>query len=242
MPRNSSAFTRLELLAVLTALAALALCAWPALAGSRGDAQRAGCFSNLRQIGQGAHRWAADRTERIPWLTPVADGGTFAGAIRSSAVWLEMLTFSNELASPRLLACPADEGVKVAATWLGGAGALTTTGYRQNSVSYLLGLHALMDTPGSLLLADRNVHASRTLTCGAALVQASSSLDGLDPAMGWTNAVHGLSGHQATIDGAVSYTGPSGWRASLYAPGSGNGFDPAAIGGPAPRVHILRDR
>ena len=122
MPRNSSAFTRLELLAVLAALALLALCTWPALAGSRGDAHRAGCFSNLRQIGQGAQRWAMDHTERIPWLTPVADGGTFTNTLRVSAVWLEMLTFSNELASPRLLACPADEGVKVASTWLGGAG------------------------------------------------------------------------------------------------------------------------
>ena len=73
-------------------------------------------------------------------------------------------------------------------------------------------------------------------------MQASSSLDGLDPAMGWTNAVHGLSGHQATIDGAVSYTGPSGWRASLYAPGSGNTIDAGAIGGAAPKAHILRDR
>ena len=242
MPRNSSAFTRLELLAVLAALALLALCAWPALAGSRADAQRAGCFSNLRQIGQGAQRWAGDHGERIPWLTPVADGGTYTNVLHTSAVWLEMLTFSNELASPRLLACPADEGVKVASTWLGGAGALTTTGYRHNSVSYLMGLHTLMDTPGSLLVADRNVRASRVLTCGAALVQASSSLDGLDPAMGWTNAVHGTSGHQATIDGAVSYTGPAGWRESLYAPGSGNTIDFAAIGGPAPRVHTLRDR
>ena len=239
MPRNSSAFTRLELLAVLAALALLALCTWPALAGSRADAQRAGCFSNLRKIGQGAQRWASDHTERIPWLTPVAAGGTAVG-LRTSAVWLEMLTFSNELASPRLLACPADEGVKVAAVWTGGAGALTGTGYRQNSVSYLIGLHASPSAPGSFLCTDRNLRISRIANCGTAGVLASATLDGLDPAMGWTNAVHGASGHQVMMDGSVKYSDSKGWRTSLYAPGSGHSFD--QDGGGAPNIHALRDR
>lgn len=241
MPRNSSAFTRIELLAVLAALALLALCTWPALAGSRGDAQRAGCFSNLRQIGQGAQSWSVDHGDRIPWTTPVASGGTFTNTSRVSAAWLEMLTFSNELASPRLLACPADEGVKVATTWLGGAGALTTTGYRQNSMSYLIGLHALLNTPRSFLCTDRNLRISRLSDCGITGMQATSTLDGLDSAMGWTNAVHGISGHQLMMDGSVNYSDSKGWRASLYAPGSGNAFDPSGGGG-APNIHALRDR
>ena len=103
MPRNSSAFTRVELLALVAALGLLALCTWPALAGSRGDAQRATCFNNLRQIAHGAQLWAGDHGERIPWLTPIAEGGTFTNNLHASAAWFELLTFSNELSSPRLL-------------------------------------------------------------------------------------------------------------------------------------------
>ena len=242
MPRNSSAFTRVELLALVAALGLLALCTWPALAGSRGDAQRATCFNNLRQIAHGAQLWAGDHGERIPWLTPIAEGGTFTNNLHASAAWFELLTFSNELSSPRLLACPADEGVKVASAWLGGAGALTATGYRQNSLSYMLGLHADLKFPKSMLCADRNVRASRILNCGITFVLGSASLDGLDQAMGWTNAVHGFSGHIVTVDGVVSYTGTAGLRQNIVDPAGGNSTDAGAIGGPAPKHHTLRDR
>ena len=234
MPRNSSAFTRVELLALVAALGLLALCTWPALAGSRGDAQRATCFNNLRQIAHGAQIWAGDHGDRIPWLTPIAEGGTFTNNLHASAAWFELLTFSNELSSPRLLACPADEGVKVASAWLGGAGALTATGYRQNSVSYLIGLHAHPNSPKELLCADRNVQPSRTSTCGLAFVSACPSLDSPDPGVRWTNAVHGLSGHITTVDGAVIYGGATGWRNFFAAFGTpqDTGFS----------LHTLRDR
>jgi len=237
MLRTAQAFTCIELMAVLVVLALLGVFALPLFAAARADSDRAGCFSNLRQINRGAMSWAADQGDRIPWLTPVAEGGTFTNALRTSAVWLEFLTFSNELSSPRLLACPADGSVKVASIWISGPGALTTTGYRHQSVSYLIGLHTSLTTPASLLCADRNVDVSRSSDCGTAFITGSFSLDGPDPALGWTNAVHGASGHIATMNGAVSYTGRTGWHDYLHSPGSGSG-----AGDPGPQTHILRDR
>src|SRR4051812_28428563 len=65
----ASGFTRLECLAVLSALAILTLLALPALANTRSRADRLVCFNNLRLLGRAEHLWANDHRDRMPWYT-----------------------------------------------------------------------------------------------------------------------------------------------------------------------------
>lgn len=93
---SSAAFTRLELAVTVTAFAMLGLVALPILATTRSDSERAGCFNNLRQIGRGVRQWGSEHQERVPWLTPIEEGGTrFVG--KGGNAYEEWATFTNEL-------------------------------------------------------------------------------------------------------------------------------------------------
>ena len=60
------AFTRIELIATLSAIAALALMALPLLATTREGSERAGCFNNLRQLGVALLSYADDNSGTFP--------------------------------------------------------------------------------------------------------------------------------------------------------------------------------
>src|SRR5687767_14265506 len=70
------AFTRIELLVVLGALALLTLLAVPVLANGKAGSQRAVCASNLARIGQALALWGAERGDLYPWQVQASLGGT----------------------------------------------------------------------------------------------------------------------------------------------------------------------
>jgi competence protein ComGC len=208
-PRH--AFTRIELLATLAALTLLGLLAVPLLANTRGDAQRAGCFSNLREVGRAARLWAGDHGELYPWRTSVGEGGTRPdGALKVASAWLEFLSLSNQLSTPRVLACPSDVRTKVASQWFGGSTAFANTGMRGNALSYFLNFHNSPTTPRSVIAGDRDFQPTSPGPTGcspggvnnAAFVNAAAP-----PHVSWTNAVHPSAGHLLLTDGSVEYVG-----------------------------------
>jgi prepilin-type processing-associated H-X9-DG protein len=91
--RTSQAFTRIELVAVVAALAALGLFALPLLAASRASSDRAACFNNLRQIMRAALMYADDNNDAFP----PRQGPIF---------WPRR--FLQYYGSTNLLTCPAD--------------------------------------------------------------------------------------------------------------------------------------
>jgi prepilin-type processing-associated H-X9-DG protein len=92
MKSHSNAFTRVELAAVVTALAVVVLATLPTLATTRGDSQRVGCFNNLRQLGVAMFKYADE------------NDGTFPP--RSLPAWPEKLRpYYRQLST---LACPGD--------------------------------------------------------------------------------------------------------------------------------------
>jgi len=66
MNRIPPAFTRVELIASVAAVALLGLAALPLLATPRADSERAGCFNNLRQLGIAMLKYADEHDDTFP--------------------------------------------------------------------------------------------------------------------------------------------------------------------------------
>lgn len=90
--KNSCAFTRVELAAVVTLLAAVGALALPVLAGTRAHSDRAACFNNLRQIMNASLKYADENNNAFP--------------PRQLPFWPSRLL--KYYGSTNILTCPAD--------------------------------------------------------------------------------------------------------------------------------------
>lgn len=208
MRHATRAFTRIELAAVIAALALLGALALPLLAATRADSERAGCFNNLRLLGRAITLWGDDRDELPPWITLVSRGGTRpdSGAKAGNA-WFEFTTLSNELVTPRLLACPADTGVKVAAEFSNhGTRGYMGTGQRALATSYTINMDNLGTVPVMAMVGDRNLRTDGLVQCAQGVNNADYINLQFQFQELWTNAVHGRQGHFVRTDGSVVFS------------------------------------
>ena len=191
--RDTQAFTRLEAAAVLAALGLLALLVLPALANNRERSSRVVCVNNLRLAGQGFEQWGTEHSGRLPWRTPWCEGGTMPPNVIGSACsgsplwvgvnqnsWFQWSWVSNELSSPKVLACPTDVQKRPASSWGPSAnGGFLNANFQNRAVSYLLGLDLFPERPNGLLAGDRNVRFNLT---------AASCSSGLSPVVGLSSS------------------------------------------------------
>src|SRR5438046_5031607 len=115
-PQNSSGrtagFSLIELLVVIAIIALLAALLLPALTKAYARSKRAGCVSNLKQIGLGFHTFAHEHGDNLPMQVSTNAGGSREFVIGPNAnlsfAFRLLQTLSNELVTPKLLVCPAD--------------------------------------------------------------------------------------------------------------------------------------
>ena len=209
-------FTRLELAMLMAAVLMLATVTLPILASTRNRSEQLTCLSNLRQAGHAFQLWANEHGDRNPWWTSISEGGSYQApgdpsptwlGLRNNA-WFQWAWISNQLATPKILVCPRDQGVGAARRMASDFSTdpntgFVSAGFRNLAVSYLIGLHSIYDSPRSLLSGDRNMRfnsVNGTCSAGIGLVEV---LNKPFIGVGWTNAIHGQAGNVLYTDGSA---------------------------------------
>lgn len=181
-------FTIVEGLVCVAVLAVLALLLLPARGGSGRKSSRITCVNHLKQVGLAFRMWSNDHGEKFPWDVSSRNGddGT-KEFVTTGDAWRHFQAISNELNTPKVLACPNDR----ARTRVTNFAALNNS-----HLSYFIGLSADATKPQTILSGDRNVAVSNKLLRGVVTVETNSVLN-------WTSDLHNNAGNLALADGSA---------------------------------------
>jgi hypothetical protein len=201
---SQCAFTRTELLALLTALFFFAVVLVPSFANTDSRSEQIRCLSNLRQIGIAFQAWGTEHNDYRPWFVPVNQGGTSGHRLQNNA-FIHYTPLSNYL-SPGLLVDPAEPaGAKrVAENWSMGQGGFLNPAFCDNALSYMFSAHTTVAETQNILVGDRHLAFDGSSGCSYVGAQVQN-LAGRERFRGWTNGAHGVAGNLLINDGHVEF-------------------------------------
>jgi len=189
------AFMFVELLVIIAVIAILAGLLLPALAKAKQKAQRINCVNNLKQVGLAFRLWSGDNGDMYPPRVPVNKGGS-KDYVPGGNVFRHFLCMSNELSTPKILACPADDREP----------ALDFRQLKNGNISYFAAVEADETRPEMLLSGDRNL-----LLNGEPVVTGLATIKSTDT-LGWTSEIHQDAGNIGMADGSVLQVTTGGLR------------------------------
>jgi len=171
----------------------------PATTGGKARSTRILCVNNLKQIGRAENVWAGDHGDKYSFQVAETNGGTMS-FITGPNAWRHFQILSNEVFTPGVLICPADDLHTVAAT--------NFNSFNNSNLSYFIGLDAINADPQSVLSGDCNI------TNGTPIKNELLELTTNRPA-GWTADTHKQVGNIALSDGSVQQVSITGLRMGL---------------------------
>ena len=185
------------LLVVVAVIAILAAMLLPALASAKKKAQRINCVNNLKQCGLAFRIWEGDNGDKYPMAVANDKGGTM-DFNTGADTFRHFQVMSNELSTPKILACPAD--TRTAANFF--------SRLKNQNVSYFVGLEANDANPQMFLDGDRNLTADNAPENGILKLVPGQRVS-------WTAAIHGNQGNVGLSDGSVQQYSNSGLQNAL---------------------------
>jgi prepilin-type N-terminal cleavage/methylation domain-containing protein len=184
------AFTLIDVLVVVAILAILASLMPCACGRSKARAQRVSCLSNLKHIGLAFREYSNGHGDQFPWQVPLNQTGSLEFA-QSSNVYRHFLAASNEMASPRILACRSDGARTPIADW---------RLFSNSNLSYFINLDADEGKPQTILAGDRNIVGG---TAASGVLRTFSERS----KVGWTKDMHRRAGNIVLADGSAQQMG-----------------------------------
>jgi hypothetical protein len=190
-------FTVWDLLIVLVTVVVVAGFLLPVIAsrGRRTSGTRIRCVNNLKQVGLGFRLWAYDHGEKFPMGTSTDKGGSLE-SVATGEVFRHYLVISNELNSPKVLACPNDKDRKPTPDF---------STLSNGNVSYFVGLDAVETNPQLILSGDRNISTN------GHVVSKMLTLDTNNP-VSWTKDIHNRQGNLGLADGSAQQVSDSSFQ------------------------------
>ena len=211
----------------------------PALAKAKAKATRINCVNNLKQVGIAMRIWADDNQDKYPmesWRTAAGPGNLTSdpatmpdnAAFSQNFPWTYefFMVMSNELNTPKIVTCPADDRTVFTnflpvggnADFVGNWAASPTRG-----VLFFVGRDADESLPAEVLSGDRNMYNNSqpaTANSGYGFSSDSSSLGAIVslstnfPTTGatvpaWTSKIHQQNGNIGLTDGSVQQVSAS---------------------------------
>ena len=177
-----SAFTRIELVAIIAVAVVLTSLAVCVLADTKAKSRGICCNCRLKQIGLAFLIFSSDHGGTFPMRIPTNQGGSMEYA---SEAYRHFQVISNELSTPKILACPSDTRKP----------APDFSALSNANISYFLGVDAKESAPQVLLAGDRNL-ITNGVPAGGGLLEFTTNLT-----VGWTAQMHNNAGNVLFADG-----------------------------------------
>ena len=224
--KTSWAFTLVELLVLIAAIGVFAAALFPAFARTKIPSLRVSCVNNLKGVAQAMQIWGQDHQDAFPTHVTSANGGSadFIGQrviastqAASRGAFGTYACLSNELVSPKVLICPAENESRVPATTFATTALGLTNGIpftNDLNVSYFVGVDAAEINPHTILTGDHNMGSDGNLVPNRGFVSAPSIYSPdfkvslgtnfqANAGVAWLRTMHSAQGNVALADGSV---------------------------------------
>jgi hypothetical protein len=199
-PACNRALTRVELCVVIAVITACAIFFLSVPDRNvRARALRVQCLNNLKRVGIAFDVWASDHGEKFPMEISQTNGGTMEFSTGPNE-WRHFQILSNELFTPRVLLCPADDSHVVGAT--------NFSFFKNSNLSFFVNLDYSRPDPHALWCGDRNITNGRPLRDGVLELTTN-------PPAAWTTEMHKKAGNLLLFDGSVLRADQGGLRNAI---------------------------